>query len=72
MFVTSVVCLCSALVHVSPVLAIVVAPLVCAALVRTIRLTGRAQTETRPRTWRQSLFATFCTSFLIVAALIAV
>ncbi|MEX2317263.1 MAG: hypothetical protein WD669_08935 [Pirellulales bacterium] len=72
MFVTAVVCFWSALVHASLVLAIIVMPLLLAALVRTVRIAGSRQTEMRPRTWRHGLFGTFCTSLQLVAALIAV
>ena len=66
MFLTSIVAVCSALIGVSAVLAVLCLPLIAAALVRTVR----ASTRTGGGDQRRGLLATFCDSLVIVLCLI--
>jgi hypothetical protein len=68
MFLTSVVAVCSALIGVSMVLAVFCFPFVAAALMRTMRIQGRASVGEQ----HHGLFVTFCQSLLIFASLISV
>lgn len=72
MFVTMVVAVCAALVHISAVLAVMLVPLIAAALVRTVRVVTREETARHAGRAAPGLFATFCQSVAILIAMIAV
>jgi hypothetical protein len=71
MFVTMVVAICAALVHISLALAVVLIPLIAAGLVRTIRVVTRTE-ATGDREAVPGLFATFCRSIALIIAMIGV
>ena len=71
MFVTMVVAICAALVHISVALAIVLIPLIAAGLVRTIRVV--TQTEAKGvREGAPGLVVTFCRSIALIIAMMGV
>jgi hypothetical protein len=72
MFLTFVVAVCSALVGASPVLAIIVVPLIAAALIRMIRVNQRIAGTTNDRTHRRGLFTSFCRSLALILCLLVV
>ncbi len=71
MFVTMVVAVGAALIHISVALAVLLIPLFAAGLLRTIRVVTRAETDgVRPKA--PGLFVTFCRSIALIVAMIAV
>ena len=70
MFVTMVVAVCAALIHISVALAVLLIPLFAAGLLRTIRVVTRAETE-GVRQKAPGLFVTFCRSIALIVAMIA-
>jgi hypothetical protein len=71
LFVTTLACLCAALFHASPILALAFVPIIAAALAGTFRLLS-TDDEKRGLAARRGLFATFCQSLDIVLWLILV
>jgi hypothetical protein len=71
MFVTTLVAVSAALVHIALALAILAIPLIAAALARTILVLGRER-PTDDAHVRPKLFATFCNSMFLIVALISI
>jgi hypothetical protein len=72
MFLTFVVAVCSALVGAAPAAAVVVVPLIAAALVRTMRVRQRMAAVKHESSRRRGLFATFCQSLALIVFLLVV
>jgi hypothetical protein len=70
LFLMSVVALCSMLIGVSAVLAVVIVPFFTMALVRTLRINRPQPDEASGK--RRGLFATFCASFVLIITLLTV
>jgi hypothetical protein len=72
LFLMSIVALCSMLIGVSAVLAIVIVPFFVFALVRTLRINAPATDEEHIARQRRGLMATFCASLVLILTLLAV
>jgi hypothetical protein len=72
LFLMSIVAICSMLIGVSAVLAIVVVPFFTLALIRTLRLNQPLPDEAGSERKRRGLFATFFASFVLIITLVAV
>jgi hypothetical protein len=72
LFLTSIVALCSMLIGVSAILAIVIVPFFAMALVRTLRTNRPLADEASIERRRRGLLATFCASLVLIVTLFAV
>jgi hypothetical protein len=72
LFLMSVVALCSMLIGISAVLAIVIVPFFAMALVRTLRINRPLPDASGAERKRRGLFATFCASFVLIVTLLTV